>query len=202
VTSGEHVLKVSGAFRRTFRTMRSTVFQPRAERELVHRLLVTGSGEIEGHVDPAPAPAADEDSDRTVTVSGALVRGGVAPDFGPSPVLIRRRARYAVVLGRAPGQREGVPTPPSAPAWMAEWNLSDRLYEHTCAFQAVWVIETWATPPTRRIRLADAAEVEAALDDREAIEAWCEEILAQANVPSSCRELWALYVVRARELTR
>lgn len=193
---GEHVIQALGALRRSLTLVPSTRLKPPTVDRPEHRLAITTTGQVESHQPPGVGLATPEE----VRVSGARVLGGAVAGVPPQPVLINRRARYAVVLGSRPGEREGVPSRPPAPSWMADLGLSDRFADFSPSFEPVWVIETWADAPRRRARAVSGQKPEAAVDDLDAVAAWAEELSEIDRVRARDEELWQQYVAVAEEI--
>jgi hypothetical protein len=193
---GEHVIRAAGAVRRSLTLVPSTRIKPPIVDRHEHRLAVTGSGRVESHQPPGIEPARPGET----TVFGARISGGAGAHVHPQPVLINRRARYAVVLGSRPGEREGVPSLPPAPSWMSELGLNDRFGDFSASFDPVWVIETWADAPRRRARAVSWQAPGAPVDDLEAVEAWVEEFSEIDNVRDRDKPCWQQYVVVAEEV--
>lgn len=193
---GEHVVEALGALRRSLRLVPSARLKPPMTDRLEHRLATTANGRVESHRPPAGDPAQPGET----RVSGALVFGGDAMATRPQPVLVNRRARYAVVLGSRPGEREGVSSLSAAPSWMSDFGLSDRFGDFSPAFDPVWVIETWADPPRYRARAVSGQSPGVALDEREAVEAWAEEFAGAVSVRDRDVLLWQQYVAVAEEI--
>lgn len=83
---------------------------------------------------------------------------------------------------------------------MADLQLSDRFGDFSPSFHPVWVIETWAGAPQRRARAVSRLWPQATVDDREAVEAWAEELLEIDNVRGRDKALWQQYVAVAEEI--
>lgn len=192
---GEHTIEVPGALRRRFHTVPSSLVLARPDVPVRHLLRLSADGRVVAHVAARRADQAGDVAD--VSIAGALVEGRGAPERGSRPVLLRRAARRTIVLGALPGEREVIASAPPAPRWMERWGLSDRLFEHTPAFDAVWVIQEWQTPPLRRARAVVHVEPVPSLEPPDVWSAWAREFLDEADVVPEDLGLWRLYRERA-----
>lgn len=167
--ASEHRIEYGGVVRR-FHTVASALQMPPRVAVPVHVLAVDETGGVSSHRSGAAADSIAA-GDNRVTVVGARVRGRNLGG-GPQPVLLRRGAQSAWLLGSKPGDLLEIRAP-RPPEWLKRAHLSDRLYEARAEFAAVWVVEGWRSDPKLRIRLARADAVVSESDAaREQIEVW------------------------------
>lgn len=191
--SCEHTLLIEGGARRALRTIAPSLRSPPPQDLPSHGI------ELGEHGRPSVYRPAGRSGEADIRVSGAQVTGPAVPPRR-QPVLLKRQAVGAWLLGARPGEVEPVSAPP-APSWLGRVNLSARRYEHAPAIDACWAIEDWRLEPVRRARLLDPVDpVSPDTLPTEDMLAWAEMFLADTDVPEAAKELWEAYGLVALEI--
>jgi hypothetical protein len=195
VEAATHYIRYADALDRRLMMIESARLKPPASRQPGHLIDTTADGSVEVHRTTS-ATESGEMPGATVTVVGPHVRGA-RDDWRQSPVLLRRHAAQAWLIGAVPGQVIEVTRPPKA-EWMKAHRLSGQLYEARAPFVAVYSIETWSLQPFRRARQRAALEPSAEDRDRD-IALWA-RLLLSAELADGDLDLWASYQAAASGL--
>jgi hypothetical protein len=192
--SCEHTLMIDGGARRALRVIQPSLHTPPAQELPSHELVLGADGSPSVY-----RPAGRGGYQADIRISGAYVSGAAIP-ARRQPVLLKRQAAAAWLLGASPAELEPATAPP-APSWLGAVNLSARRYEHVPRIDAVWAIEEWRLEPIRRARLLDRVDPVgldgAPTDD---MLAWAQMFLAQTEVADDARDLWEMYGVLALKI--
>lgn len=141
--SSSHVVQWAGT-RRSFTTVASALRAPESDAVPAHGLDVDEHNRACAHHPPSVNPLG------SVRVQGAIVDGLTVPSR-PAPVLLKRGAQSAWLLGAQPGQIREI-TAPRTPSWHRRIGLADQLFEARAEFEVAWVVERWRFEPQLRIR--------------------------------------------------
>ena len=185
--SSTHCIRYADALERRVSMIESARLRPPATRQPGHVLDVAPDGSVDGH--RTRSDTKSEIAGATVTIVGPHVRGA-RDDWRQSPVLLRRVAAQAWLLGAVPGQVIEVRRPVEA-AWMKAYSLSGQLYEARAPFVAVYSIETWTLQPFRRAR--QRMGLEPAADHHDGDIALWAQLLVSAELADGDPDLWASY---------
>jgi hypothetical protein len=192
--SREHTLVIDGGARRALRVIQPSLCAPPKQDLPSHDVVLGDDGSPSVH---RPAGRGGDQAD--IRISGAYVSGPAVP-ARRQPVLLKRQAAGAWLLGANPTELEPVSAPP-APSWLGAVNLSARRYEHVPTIDAVWAIEEWQLEPIRRARLLNPVDpIELGETPTETMLAWAEMFLAETEVADDARDLWEMYGMLALEI--
>jgi hypothetical protein len=191
--SCEHTLVIDGGARRALPVIAPSLRSPPPQDLPSHQLQLGVDG------GPCVYRPAGRSGDSDIRVSGALVTGPAVPPRR-QPVLLKRQAVGAWLLGARAGEMEAVAAPP-APSWLGSVNLSARRYEHAPVVDTCWAIEEWRLEPVRRARLLNPLKpVLSAETPTDQLLAWAELFLAKTEVSADAADLWEEYGLVALEI--
>lgn len=141
---GTHRVVYADEVTRSFTLVESARMAPPESSRPGHELKLDEGGEVVG------CRAVSETRDGTASVVGPHVRG-VRDEWRDTPVLLRRHATEAWLLGAEPEQVMRVDPPPE-PRWLRAYGLRPRLYEARAPFEVQYSVERRPSDAALRIR--------------------------------------------------
>jgi hypothetical protein len=137
-----------------------------------------------------------EDADGgTITVVGPHVRGA-SDRWSDTPVLLRRHAERAWLLGKEPGELLSIEKP-AKPAWMEKQRLTGHLYEARASFTVQYSIERWSSGQLKARQRGSLEPGDVFIEGD--VGTWA-ELLLNAELADGDLELWARYQGTAKLL--
>ena len=201
---GHHRVEIEGIARvfSTVRTLGHTA--PTPIPAVGHSIGVDKSRLRPASLDARVQEGGDEREDE-ILVTGATVRcvEGVLGVTRP-PLVLPVKALRRTLLGAGAGEIEE-PLAPERPAWMAQYGLQYRVFEHTPRFTVVWVIivSEWRGAEIRSVDSTREPEGTTPGATEERVLAWCEAIRSvEASVDPASEGQWQRYAAFAEDLVR
>lgn len=185
---GTHCVRFAGIVERCFVVVDSARRMP-PEVEAVHGHEL----ELEGD-DVTAHRAVSSLGDDGVRVVGPHVHG-TTDKWKQRPILLRRHAREAWLLGAMPGHVFPVQPPPSS-RWLARLSLSDHLYEARAPFVVQYSVERWPSEPFLRLRQRGTTSLVSG-EIAEDPQTWCRLLIEATPVGELDAKLLSEYQERA-----
>jgi hypothetical protein len=190
--AASHVVDYGGVITRTVRMVESHLVIPPAHAQPGHVIERDKGGQLSAH---RVLARIEDANDTAIVVAGPDV-GGADDRWGEAPVLLRRHAEQAWLLGRHSGELVSV-TKPAMPAWMVEQGLTGHLYEAWAEFPVQYSVERWPSGELKARARASLPPGDLAADDDASD--WVRLLLA-AELAEGDPELWDDYQAAAELL--
>lgn len=192
IDATSHVVDYGGVIRRTIRMVQSLRVIPPVHDQPGHAIERDEDGQATAY---RMLARIEDESAAAVVVAGPYVRG--ADDrWADAPVLLRRHAENAWLLGRHPGQVASVDKP-AMPAWMVGQGLTGHLYEARAEFPVQYSVERWPSGEFKARARGSLPPGDLASEDGAAD--WVRLLLA-AELAEGDPDLWLEYQAAAELL--
>lgn len=187
-----HVIGYGDAITRTISVIESTRFGPPAHDQPAHVLETQDSVRASAL---RMVARIEDANDTAIRVVGPHVAGAVDRWSAP-PLLLRRHAEQAWLLGKEPSEIVLVEKPPK-PAWMTRQRLTGHLYEARAPFPVQYSIERW---PSGELKARQRGRLEPGDLVVEGDAPTWTKLLLGAELSDGDPDLWAEYQAAAELL--
>jgi hypothetical protein len=184
-----HVVGYGGVISRTIAMIESHLLVPPPHEQPGHALEL---GELGEPLAQRTLGRVDDANERDIVIVGPHVHGP-GDSWSEAPVMLRRHADQAWLLGNDPSEVIAVAKPPK-PAWMVKQGLTGHLYEARAPFPVQYSVERWPSGELKARQRGSSEPGDLATNDEAVV--WA-RLLLDSDLTDGDLGIWREYQAAA-----